>query len=64
MDKNNKTHESKTLNADATKGKTTSSSTSKSDAAQNKSCHTGKCSSPRKNSDKSPHTQDEGTGTC
>lgn len=64
MDKNNKTCESKPLDADAAKNKTTSCSTPKSDAVQNKSCHTGKCSSPRKESGKSPHTQDEDTETC
>lgn len=68
MDKNNKMGESQSKhNADAVKNEKATSHTSHtpaSDAAQNKSCHTGKCSAPRKDGDKPMHKQDEDAGTC
>ncbi len=64
MDKN-KMGESHHKHEGAKNEQATSCSTKKSDAAQNKSCHTGKCSSPRSgSSDKPAHQQDESTGTC
>lgn len=64
MEKNNKMGECSSKKHDEKNQSVNNPAAHSSDAAQNKSCHTGKCSAPRKDGDKPMHKQDEDAGTC